>query len=41
MSAELFIPISPFVLFVAIGIAVLSLVLLVQSLESFARAVKK
>lgn len=41
VSAELFIPISPFVLFVAIGIAVLSLVLLVQSLESFARAVKK
>lgn len=41
VSAELFIPISPFVLFVALGIAVLSLVLLVQFVQSLAKAIKK
>ena len=41
VSAELFIPVSPFVLFVALGLAVLSLVLLVQFFESLARALKK
>ena len=41
VSAELFIPVSPFVLFVALGLAVLSLVLLVQFLQSLARALKK
>ena len=41
VSAELFIPVGPFVLFVAIGIAVLSLVLLVQFFQSLARALKK
>ncbi len=41
VSAELFIPVSPFVLFVALGIAVLSLVLLVQFFQSLARALKK
>ncbi len=40
VTAELFIPISPFVLFVAIGIAVLSLVLFVQFIQSLARAIK-
>jgi hypothetical protein len=37
----LFIPVSPFVLFVALGLAVLSLVLLVQFLKSLARVLKK
>jgi TRAP-type C4-dicarboxylate transport system permease small subunit len=41
VTAELFIPISPFVLFVAIGIAVLSLVLFVQFVQSLAKAIKK
>ena len=41
VSAELFIPVSPFVLFVALGLAVLSLVLLVQFFQSLARALKK
>ena len=41
VSAELFIPVSPFVLFVALGLAVLSLVLLVQFIQSLARALKK
>ena len=41
VSAELFIPLSPFVLFVALGLAVLSLVLLVQFFQSLARALKK
>lgn len=41
VSGELFIPISPFVLFVALGIAVLSLVLAVHFLQSLARAIKK
>ena len=41
VSAELFIPVSPFVLFVALGLAMLSLVLLVQFLKSLARVLKK
>ena len=41
VSAELFIPISPFILFVAIGIAVLTLVLFVQFIQSLSRVVKK
>jgi TRAP-type transport system small permease protein len=41
VSAELFIPKSPFILFVAVGIGVLSLVLFAQFLESLAKAVKK
>jgi TRAP-type C4-dicarboxylate transport system permease small subunit len=41
VTAELFIPVSPFVLFVALGLAVLSLVLLVQFFQSLARALKK
>ncbi|MFH1123822.1 MAG: TRAP transporter small permease [Pseudomonadota bacterium] len=41
VSAELFIPKSPFILFVAVGIGVLSLVLFVQFLESLARVTKK
>lgn len=41
VSAELFIPKSPFILFVAIGIGVLSLVLFVHFLESLAKAAKK
>lgn len=41
VSAELFIPVSPFVLFVALGLAVLSLVLLVQFFQSLARVLKK
>ena len=40
VTAELFIPISPFILFVAIGIAVLSLVLFVQFIQSLAKAIK-
>ncbi len=41
VSAELFIPISPFVLFVALGVAMLCLVLLVHFFHSLARAVQK
>jgi TRAP-type C4-dicarboxylate transport system permease small subunit len=41
VSAELFIPVSPFVLFVALGTAILSLVLLVQFLQSLLRMVQK
>lgn len=41
VSAELFIPVSPFVLFVALGLAILSLVLLVQFVQSLARVLKK
>jgi TRAP-type C4-dicarboxylate transport system permease small subunit len=41
VSAELFIPVSPFVLFVALGLAVLSLVLLVQFFQSLAQVLKK
>jgi TRAP-type C4-dicarboxylate transport system permease small subunit len=41
VSADLFIPVSPFVLFVALGLAVLSLVLLVQFIQSLARVLKK
>jgi TRAP-type C4-dicarboxylate transport system permease small subunit len=41
VSAELFIPVSPFVLFVALGLAVLSLVLLVQFFQSLSRVLKK
>ena len=41
VSADLFIPVSPFVLFVALGLAVLSLVLLAQFFQSLARALKK
>ena len=41
VTAELFIPISPFILFVAIGIAVLSLVLFVQCIQSLAKALQK
>lgn len=41
VTAELFIPISPFILFVALGIAVLSLVLFVHFIQSLARAIKK
>ena len=40
VTAELFIPISPFILFVAIGIGVLSLVLFVQFIQSLAKAIK-
>ena len=40
VTAELFIPISPFILFVAIGIAVLALVLFAQFIQSFAKAIK-
>ena len=40
ITAELFIPISPFILFVAIGIAVLSLVLFTQFIQSLAKAIK-
>ena len=40
VTAELFIPISPFILFVAVGIAVLSLVLFTQSIQSLAKAIK-
>lgn len=40
VTAELFIPISPFILFVAIGIAVLSLVLFTQFIQSLAKAIK-
>lgn len=41
VSAELFIPLGPFVLFVALGAAVLFLVLLVHFFQSLARAVQK
>ena len=41
VTAELFIPISPFILFVALGIAVLSLVLFVQFIQSLAKAIKR
>ncbi len=41
VTAELFIPLSPFILFVALGIAVLSLVLFVQFIQSLARAIKE
>ena len=41
VSGELYIPVSPFILFVALGIAVLSLILLVQFFQSLAKAVKK
>ena len=41
VSADLFIPVSPFVLFVALGLAVLSLVLLVQFIQALARVLKK
>jgi TRAP-type C4-dicarboxylate transport system permease small subunit len=41
VSAELFVPVSPFVLFVALGLAVLSLVLLVQFFQSLARVLRK
>jgi TRAP-type C4-dicarboxylate transport system permease small subunit len=40
VTAELFIPISPFILFVALGIAVLSLVLFVQFVQSLTKAIK-
>jgi len=40
VTAELFIPISPFILFVAIGLAVLALVLFVQFVQSLAKAIK-
>lgn len=40
VTAELFIPISPFILFVALGIAVLSLVLFVQFMQSLSKAIK-
>lgn len=40
VTAELFIPISPFILFVALGIAVLSLVLFVQFVQSLSKAIK-
>jgi TRAP-type C4-dicarboxylate transport system permease small subunit len=41
VTAELFIPISPFILFVALGIAVLSLVLFTQFVQSLAKAIKE
>ncbi len=41
VSHELFIPISPFVLFVAFGVAILSLVLFVNFLHALARALQK
>ncbi|MBW1800341.1 MAG: TRAP transporter small permease [Deltaproteobacteria bacterium] len=41
ISHELSIPIGPFVYFIALGVAVLCLVLLVQFLQSLAQAVKK
>lgn len=41
VSAELFIPVSPFILFIALGVAVLCLVLLVHFFHSLARAVQK
>jgi TRAP-type C4-dicarboxylate transport system permease small subunit len=41
VSAELFIPLSPFVLFVALGVAVLCLVLLMHFFRSLARALQK
>ncbi len=41
VSGELFIPVSPFILFVALGIAVLCLVLFVHFVQSLARAVQK
>lgn len=41
VSFELFIPVSPFVLFVALGLAILSLVLLVQFVKALARVLKK
>ena len=41
VSGELYIPISPFFLFVALGVAVLSLVLAVHFLQSLARVIKK
>lgn len=40
VTAELFIPVSPFILFVAIGVAVLSLVLFVQFVQSLSKAIK-
>ncbi|MGD9241385.1 MAG: TRAP transporter small permease [Desulfobacterales bacterium] len=40
VTAELLIPISPFILFVSIGIAVLSLVLFTQFIQSLAKAIK-
>lgn len=40
VTAELFIPISPFILFVAIGVAVLSLVLFTQFIQSLTKAIK-
>ncbi len=41
VSADLFIPVSPFVLFVALGLAVLSLVLFVQFVKALVRVLKK
>jgi len=41
VSAELFIPIGPFILFVALGIAALSLVLVVHFVQSLAKAIEK
>jgi len=41
VSAELFITTSPFILFVAVGIAVLSLVLVVQFIQSLAKAIRR
>lgn len=41
VSGELYIPVSPFIFFVAVGIAVLALVLFVQFLQSLAEAAKK
>jgi TRAP-type C4-dicarboxylate transport system permease small subunit len=41
VSTELFIPVSPFVLFVALGLAILSLVLLVQCVKALAQVLKK
>jgi len=40
VTAELFIPVSPFILFVALGVAVLSLVLFVQFVQSLSKAIK-
>jgi TRAP-type C4-dicarboxylate transport system permease small subunit len=41
VSTELFIPVSPFVIFVALGLAILSLVLFVQFVKALARVLKK
>ncbi|MFC1823087.1 TRAP transporter small permease [Thermodesulfobacteriota bacterium] len=41
VTAELFIPLSPFMLFTAFGIGVLALILFVHFIQSLARAIKK